>query len=120
MWIAKQMAQRRREQETGAFGTVTAPGAQLAAVTDTERRGLRLIAPGGIAWAPRTAQTVLLFQGTEDCVLGQEVSCEQTLLPGELCLYSDGASVTLKNNGEIHVIGTIFVNGRRISENDGE
>lgn len=120
MWIAKQMAQRHREQTAGALGTVTVPGTQSAAVTDTERRGLRLIAPGGIAWTPRAAQTVLLLQGEEDCVIGQEVTDALTLLPGELRLYSDGASVTLKNNGEIHVRGTVFINGRRLDGNDGE
>lgn len=120
MWIAKQ-AKRRRETPNGAMqGEISIAGCAPAAVTDTERRALPLVAPVGIAWSPRVGQSVFVLRGAQDCIIGAATDGTADLQPEELRLYSKGASITLKNSGEIEITGTVILNGRRVGVDDGE
>lgn len=120
MWIAKQ-ARRKQETASGAMqGEVSIAGRAPAAVTDTEQRALPLVAPVGIAWSPRVGQSVFVLRGAQDCILGAVTEGAADLQPEELRLYSKGASVTLKNSGEIEIVGTVILNGRRLDADDGE
>lgn len=84
-------------------------------VGDTNRQGLSLVAPGGVHYIPTEDDFVLLVtaEGTQLCAGVLQAPAGHALLPGELSLRSaGGATIVLKNNGEIHLNG-------RIVESDG-
>ena len=80
-------------------------------VTDGERRQARLFSPGGYCWRPGSGDTVLVVGGGEPCVAGREQKCPAALAAGEVYVYSGGASLHLKNSGEIVVRGKLVVSG---------
>lgn len=108
MWLSRKMAVKPSE-EAGVGGVVSVGGENPAVVTDGESRTLEIIAPGGYIWRPDVNQRVLLWQGN---VMGAVQSAEK-LAPGEILLYSNGASVRLGNDGSIHLKGDVFINGER-------
>ena len=61
MWMGKQLSRRAREEEADT-GTVTAAGELLCAVTDGEKRNLRVFSPGGYRWQPKAGQRVLVLK----------------------------------------------------------
>ena len=113
MWLSRRMA-----AETAAVadvdGIVSVGGEHPAVVTDGESRTVEVLAPGGIIWRPDAMQRVLLWQGN---IVG---AVQQTadLAPGELLLYTRGASVRLGNDGSIRLTGDVYINGERW-QNDG-
>lgn len=112
MWLSRKMA-ADNSGEIGVGGVVSVGGENPAVVTDGESRTLEIIAPGGYAWRPDVNQRVLLWQGN---VMGAVQSAEK-LAPGELLLYSKGASIRLGNDGSIHLTGNVFINGERWEPN---
>ena len=120
MWIGKQMAdaaRRAREESAAAeLGITSIGGAGTAVVSRGEERALPVYGPGGMLWLPRTGDTVLVIKGgsgrEECCVAGAaQTRAPEGMAPGEVRLYSGGASLTLRNDGRIEVVGELIING---------
>lgn len=96
-------------------GPVTLPGDPAAVWLEGECRGVRIYAPGGYHWMPREGEEVLVLKagqaGESPCGLGTAVSTGRDLRPGEVRIEGGGASVTLRENGQICLSGEVYVNG---------
>lgn len=113
MWLGEK--NRGSQPDRASVGQVTVGGINTAVYTDGERRGATLFAPGGYYWVPKAGQSVLVLKNGEHevCCLDREVTdMPEGLSEGEIMICSQGASVTLKNDGTILISGDIEVNGR--------
>ena len=71
--------------------------------------------PGGMIWVPKRGQTVLVIKsGGEYCVAGAEMKACRGMEPGELGLYSEKASLWIKNDGTICLEGRVLINGKEL------
>lgn len=114
MWLSKKHGVART---SGAnLGTASIGGSRAAAVTDAEQRSLPLFAPGGYRWVPEAGEALLVIKCGEGgdypviaagrCYPGEELS------PGEVAIFSKGgAEIRLKNDGSVHIDGTLYING---------
>ncbi len=110
-------AQLAREESAEAeVGVTTIGGGEAAVLTRGEDRSLPVYGPGGLVWTPKAGDTVLVIKGgsgrEEQCIAGALARREtDELEPGELRLYSGGASLTLRNDGTVEIYGRLVVNG---------
>ena len=114
MWLARQAARAERTDDGAArLCAVTIGGEEPAAVWGGERRGLTVVAPGGVAWLPRSGDEALLIRcGDEDAVAGVAVAAPPGMQPGEVCVFSaGGASVLLCNDGKVKITGSVEISG---------
>ena len=105
MWLSRRTEAGRRREAAVQVGSVTLPGDPAGAVLDGERRDMPVYGPGGCVWRPAQGQEVLA---------GVRCRADWNLAPGELLLYSGGASVYLSNSGVIAMSGDVRVNGKRV------
>ena len=82
-----------------------------AVVTDAEKRRAKVISPGGYCWNPAATDCVLVVKGNELYLAGMPQDGTKGLQPGEVMLFSKGASVKVMNDGEIHLAGDVYVEG---------
>lgn len=82
-----------------------------AVVTDAEKRRAKVISPGGYCWNPAATDCVLVVKGNELYLAGMPQDGTKGLQPGEVMLFSRGASVKVMNDGEIHLAGDVYVEG---------
>ena len=113
-WLSKRAAQLREEASAPSEGIVSIGGGEPAVVTDGELRQTELVLPGGYFWKPGASDTVLVLRGTRDCIAGQIKRAPADLQPGEVRIASGGASIVLRNDGKIELIGSVFVNGKEL------
>ncbi len=118
MWLSRRTEAGRRREAAVQVGSVTLPGDPAGAVLDGERRDMPVYGPGGCVWRPAQGQEVLVVKagtdGEQPCVAGVRCRADWNLAPGELLLYSGGASVYLSNSGVIAMSGDVRVNGKRV------
>lgn len=106
----------REESAEAEVGVTTIGGGEAAVLTRGEDRALPVYGPGGLVWTPKAGDTVLVIKGgsgrEEQCIAGALARREtDELEPGELRLYSGGASLTLRNDGTVEIYGRLMVNG---------
>ena len=106
----------REESAEAEVGVATIGGGEAAVLTRGEDRSLPVYGPGGLVWTPKAGDTVLVIKGgsgrEEQCIAGALARREtDELEPGELRLYSGGASLTLRNDGTVEIYGRLMVNG---------
>ena len=100
---------RKKRDETQAdLGVTTVGGEQVAVMARGELREVPVFSPGGYIWLPEAGTTVLLLQGgpgkAENCVTAmQQPKAPADMESGEVYLFSKGAAIHLKNNGEVIV-----------------
>ena len=111
MWLSKRIMQEAREEDAATLGTVTIGGNDAAVVTDAEKRRAKIITPGGFCWQPSVRDSVLVIKGNELYVSGMLQENTGDLAAGEVRVFSNGASITLKNNGRVEIDGDVYVNG---------
>ncbi len=120
MWLSKNLALRHRVEQEGAaadMGVTTIGGGSASVMTRGEQRDLEVFAPGGLVWQPKAGDTVLVIKGgsgcLERCVAAADTAdfTPKGMSPGELYLYSDGASIYLRKDGSIAVKGRVSVEG---------
>ena len=124
MWIAEQGRRRPPAEGTALVGRVTLPGDPAAVYLDGERRELPVYAPGGYVWRPTRDQQVLVLKtgaaGEAPCVAGTPCGEEREVAPGEVLIYSGGATVRLSggavtiSGGSVSLNGQVLVNGRPV------
>lgn len=108
MWLAKKL----KEQPAAAAlqsGTVAAGGADPRVVAGQEYLTAKGVFPYGIyAVLPPNARAVVW----DGWCLGVSGPADEALEEGEVCLYSKGgASIVLKNTGEVIINGQVFAKG---------
>ena len=114
MWISQRIAKRRDGTKDPAdIAEVTIGGAAAAAYSDCESRNLGLVSPGGFFWRPSAGQKVLVFScGGERVVAGAlQEGTPSGMENGEIYLQSGGASIWLKNDGQIVISGDVDIDG---------
>lgn len=124
MWLSKQNETwMRRREEAVQMGRVTLSGDPAGAVLGAERRDMPVYGPGGYVWRPKAGQDVLVVKagadGEQSCVAGARGRLDLALSPGEVYIYSGGASIFLSNTGTISLKGTVLVNGRPVMVQEG-
>ena len=123
MWMTERGGKRRETKEAARVGSVTLPGDPAGAVLDGERRELPVFGPGGYVWRPVQGQQVLVItagpDGEQPCVAGMRDGIEWALAPGEVLIYSGGASILLRNDGLISILGTVLINGKAVMVEEG-
>lgn len=110
MWLSRQQKQENKERAAES-GLVTISGDTVAVELDSERRGLKVYAPGGYRWRPAAGERVLVVQTGEGlCVIG--TPCASGLEEGEVGLDAPGgAAVMLKRDGRIVLAGDVELDG---------
>ena len=116
MWLSKRLRESAAGEETAAdLGVTTIGGERAGVFTRGEVRDLALCTPGGLLWRPKSGDRVVVLKGgpggEEAFVLGTEDETAADLADGELRLYADGASVTLRNDGTVSISGSLIING---------
>lgn len=111
MWLSETMSRQQDRQVQAGEGVVTIGGEKPAVVTDGEQRDLRVVSPGGYLWQPAVAERAVVLCTTGH-VLGSEQK-ESGLQPGEVKIFSPGASIYLANDGSIRLEGNVYINGER-------
>lgn len=116
MWLSQQLSAAGMECQTPAvqIGTVSVGGAAPAVQTDCEHRELAILAPGGFCWRPAPGDRVIVLRQGEGCVAGVRQALPEDLRAGEVRLFSKGCSITLTADGEIHLTGTVYLNGKKL------
>lgn len=114
MWLSKRIMHEAPEEDAATLGTVTMGGDDAAVVTDSEKRSARIITPGGYCWQPSAKDSVLVIKGNELYVPGMLQSSAAELDAGEVRVFSNGASITLRNNGRIEIDGELYVHGQKM------
>lgn len=106
MWISQQMITAQKRQPSAELAQVTGNAVMQG---ENEHRGVPLCAPWGIAYLPpNTARAVVMDTNTGTVCLGT-LEAQKSLAPGELLLFSSGgASIYLKNSGEVVINGQVF------------
>lgn len=119
MWLSKKMSQAAREEEPSvSLGVITIGGGSAGAVTGSEKRDMAIISPGGFAWRPKSGQNVLVLKTGEgeSIIAGAVQDSNAELENAEVKIASNGASITLKNDGRILVNGNLSVTGDFVVE----
>lgn len=105
MWLAKKLKEQTAG-EAARVGTVAVGGADPRVVAGQEYLAAQGVFPYGLRAAlPRNARAVV-WNGL---CLGVTDPAGEPLEEGEVCLYSKGgASIVLKNTGEVIINGRVF------------
>ncbi len=123
MWMSERSGPGRERREAARVGSVTLPGDPAGVALDGERRDLPVFGPGGYVWRPGRGQEVLVIKagadGEQPCVAGIRGRPDWPLSPGEVYLYSGGASIWLRNDGVISMSGMVLVNGLPVMVEEG-
>ena len=118
MWLSRRERPEEVKREALAEdGQVTIEDG-VGVYAEGERRNLPVYGPGGCRWRPSENQQVLVLklgrQGEQPCVAGAQVG-ETELEPGEIELFSNGASIVLHNSGRVDIQGRLYINGEPYS-----
>lgn len=116
MFLSELWKGRGENMDSGAVETVSL-GVAGTVVSSGYQSKKTMFAPGGICWVPRRGQGVLVIKaGMEECIAGAEMEADEELLPGEVKIFSEGASLWLRNDGSILLEGRVLVNGKELTE----
>ena len=109
MWLSEKKNVRGKFAGTGK---VTVPGESPAVITENEKRNAIVCAPGGYFWKPGDNDDVIVLETDEGTVIAGCCMDSCDLQPGEVAVFSkSGASITLKNDGDIYINGNLHVTG---------
>ncbi len=110
MWLLDYVTRNSFSKTDPALGGVTSSDMGTVAVdAELEHRNMPIVAPFGIAYNPPVNEkSVVLPLNSKGVCIGV-VSPYKNLQPGELMLFSKGgASILLKNNGDVVINGKVF------------
>lgn len=113
MWLSKKTLTPTQRDEA-ALGRVTVGGSEPGVYTQGERRGVKLFAPKGFIWKPKTGQRLFVAELPDGCAVALGAEMENIpvgMMPGEVYIKSEGASVLLENDGSITISGNVNVEG---------
>ena len=110
MWISERMA-AAGQPTVVSLGRITASESPAVSVqAELEYRNIPVCSPWGIAYLPPVGEQAVLVQGERGAMLVGVPMPAAELQPGELLLFSaGGASICLKNSGEVVINGQVFL-----------
>ena len=110
MWITQKITQPLRETAAENGRAVAFQNLELSTTGSMRQQNVPLYAPAGLSAIPcQGAQVMLLPCAGEPVCTGVRMTNLQNLNPGEIRLFSaGGASLTLKNSGEIELNGLVI------------
>ena len=110
MWITQKITQPLRETAAENGRAVAFQNLELSTTGSMRQQNVPLYAPAGLSAIPcQGAQVMLLPCAGEPVCTGVRMTNLQNLHPGEIRLFSaGGASLTLKNSGEIELNGLVI------------
>ena len=118
MYLSEVGKNHRETVEEDCSGTVSVGGGNPTVKTAEGQQETVLFGPGGMCWVPRRGQSVLVIKaggiGSDVCIAGAEVSGMEDMEPGEVKLFSEGASLCIRNDGTICLEGHVLVNGKEL------
>lgn len=106
MWISEKLLETGQARPAGERGRMIAEGTVQG---QAEYRGVPQAGPWGIYWrAPAGTNAVLIQTDSGPACLGA-LTQASGLAPGELLLQAaGGASIYLKNNGQVLINGAVY------------
>lgn len=114
MWLSNRKTQATGNQSS--IGEVTIGGVKTVVYTDGEKRNSAFFAPGGYYWLPSCGQNMVVIKSEDNevCCMDREVTeLPVDMQEGEVYIVSAGnASLYLKNDGTVQIIGDVSVTGR--------
>lgn len=111
MWILNYVTKNSISDAVADKGNVkSASDGRVQINASSDYAKIPIVAPYGIAYSPVAGEeSVVLSAGGEDICIGT-ISKSESLSPGELMLSSSGgASILLKNDGNV------YINGKKVS-----
>lgn len=108
MWVSNQLLNKGQKNNTAVSGNVVSASGNVAYVSNSEEyRDIPIVAPYGITYVPPPGSKAVVIPIENSAVLAGIIPQGSSLEPGELMLYSSGgASIVLKNNGDVLINGT--------------
>ena len=114
MWLSERAAKNSIERPTHAdTGKATSVGEGVNVFSQLEYRNVPIVTPGGFLWRPAVGEELTVIKcgpGEMPCVIGKSGS-SGNIESGEVMLFSKGAVLKLKNNGDIEITGNIKLKG---------
>lgn len=113
MWLSKKTLAQTQKDEA-MLGRVTLGGNNVGVYAKNERRGVKLFAPKGFIWKPKTGEKLFVVDLQDGCAVALGVEMENAptgMRPGEVFIKSETASILLKNDGNITISGNVNVEG---------
>ncbi len=116
MWLTSFMAENSKERKGVLRGCVTSSGKSGVGVMASDSHvSIPAVTPSGISSVPKKGEeAVVALLDLGEVYLGTLSKEASDLLPGEIKLFSDGASLTLKNDGRILIEGKVYLNGKEL------
>ena len=119
MWLSEKAASGGGEAETAEIGVVTISGDKPSVMLGGEKRNVELLVFPGLSWKPAAGEQVLVLRAGDEYFVCGAPGAEGSsgLAAGEIRLKSRGASVTVRNGGDIelrgdvNVVGKLLING---------
>lgn len=109
MWLSER---KTGSEKFAGTGKITISGENAAVMAESEKRNTILCAPGGYFWKPDDNEDVVVFETADGTVIAGCCVPLCDLQPGEVTVFSkSGASITLKNDGDIYVNGNLHISG---------
>lgn len=116
MFLSEQWKQKGEAGSGGSLETVSLGGENSTVISAGYQSSRAIYGPGGLTWVPKRGQGVLVVKaGMEDCIAGAEMEGNGAMEPGELRMFTEKASIWLKNDGSILIEGTVLVNGKELT-----
>ena len=112
MWLSKQMSKFIDDKSKASLAEITrSDNAMVNVQKDIEHREVSIISPLGIAYSPKLEQNAVVMQVDDlNYCIGVKMP-DKNLNPGDLLLYSDKASISIKSDGSIEINGDVKING---------
>lgn len=110
MWISKKVSLSNSRNYQGLEGEVTYSSLGTVNVQNSsEHRDVSTVSPRGISYVPIDGDKTVIIPVGDSYICPGVILEDKNLLPGELMLYSSGgASITLKNDGNV------LINGKQV------
>ncbi|MCD7873130.1 MAG: hypothetical protein LUG21_07540 [Clostridiales bacterium] len=115
MWISKRFGSKKEPAaETGTF-TVSSDGFTEATGT-LQSRNSECFSPYGYSFCAPVGEKVLIINSSSGAVCAGTEMKKEKLEQGEICISSSGgASIVLKNNGDVVLNGLVINSAGEIS-----
>lgn len=118
MYLSEIGKSHRETVEEECVGTVSVGGGTPTVTAAGNQQETVLFGPGGMCWVPRRGQLVLVIKsggtGSDLCVAGAQVAGTEEMEPGEVKLFTEEASLYMKNDGTIALEGRVLINGKEL------
>ena len=110
LWLSDYVTKNSIRKNNPSIGSVTACDVKTVAVDAAQEfRDMPIVAPFGIAYNPPKNEQSVVLPIDNGCASIGVVSQSKNLSPGEIMLFSSGgASIVLKNNGDVIINGKVY------------